>query len=144
MKLNNTSSYLFEHHTNLFNQVDKLRSVCESDVYPRAFDAFNEVVTSCYGSDLHADFEVKINAFRQCYLELGISVTPKVHAVFHHVADFCNMTGHGLGPWSEQCAESIHHDFVETWSRFKVKDIEHPKYGQALLDAVCYYNSMHL
>ena len=113
-------------------------------MFPEAFSAFNDVVSSCYGFDLATDYEEKIEIFRQSYMQLGVSITPKVHAVFYHIADFCNLTGFGLGPWSEQCGESIHHDFNEVWGHFKVNDTDHPKYGKALLDAVCYYNSLHL
>ena len=35
------------------------------------------------------------------YLQLTISVTPKVHAVMFHVEEFCSLTGRGLGPWSD-------------------------------------------
>ena len=39
--------------------------------------------------------------------KLEISVTPKVHAVFFHVQEFCELTKMGLGPWSEQTSESV-------------------------------------
>ena len=40
---------------------------------------------------------------------LGITVTPKAHAVMPHAGEFCTMTGRGLGRWDEQCGESVHH-----------------------------------
>ena len=46
-------------------------------------------------------------------MKIGIPVTP-VHAVMFHVAKFCLMMGQGLGPWSEQTRESVHHDFKES------------------------------
>ena len=67
------------------------------------------------------DFEERIDAFKECYMALSISVTPKVHAVIYHVADFCNLTGMGLAPWNEQTSESLHHDFNMIWNNFKVK-----------------------
>ena len=72
-------------------------------------------------------------------MKLGITVTPKVHTVMYHVAEFCIMTGRGLGPWSEQTGESVHHDFKETGMRNNVNDIE-----RQLLKAVSIYNSQHL
>ena len=77
-------------------------------------------------------------------MKLGITVTPKVNAVIFHVAEFCTMTGRGLGPWSEQTGESVHHDFKEMWQRYKVKNIDLPTYGDNLLEAVSVYNSQHL
>ena len=76
-------------------------------------------------------------------MKLGISVTPKVHAVMHHVDDFCEMTGRGLGSWSEQTGESVHHDINETWKKFKINDVERPVYAEHLLKAVSMYNSKH-
>ena len=58
-------------------------------------------------------------------MKLNISVTPKIHAVMYHIAEFCQMTGRGLDPWNEQAGESVHHDFNETWKRFQVNDIKH-------------------
>ena len=86
----------------------------------------------------------KTEVFRVKYLNLKISVTPKVHAVFFHVAEFCDIVGTGLGPWSEQTAESLHHDFSQIWNNFKVADMDHPEYAKRLLDAVVMYNSQHL
>ena len=78
-----------------------------------------------------------IKKFTNAYLKLGISITPKVHAVMYHVEEFCNLSGRGLGPWSEQAGESVHHDFKNTWSRFMVNDIDRDIYGENLLKAVC-------
>ena len=131
----------------LLNNVDKLEALsppiqCERFII--AFKSFNEVVSSCYGEDLKADYLRKIKIFSNDYMKLNISVTPKIHAVMYHIAEFCQMTGRGLGPWSEQAGESVHHDFNETWKRFQVNDIKHHLYGEQLLKAVCMYNGQHL
>ena len=42
-----------------------------------------------------------------------MTVTPKVHPVFYHVEEFCELVNMGLGPWSEQVAESFHSDVAE-------------------------------
>ena len=74
-----------------------------------AFKSFNDVVTACYGNELDVDYLRKIAIFAADYYRLGISVTPKVHAVIYHIAEFCELTGRG--PWSEQTGESVHYDF---------------------------------
>lgn len=68
----------------------------------------------------------------------------QVHAVFYHVADFCRLMKRGLGPWSEQACESLHHDFARTWEDFKVKSHDHPDFKNRLLRSVCVYNSRHI
>ena len=103
--------------------------------------AFNEDVVACYGTNLKSDYKEKINAFSHCYHELKISVTPKVHAVFHHVSEFCEIVQMGLGPWSEQTNESLHSDFNTKWRDYKVKETEHDDYGERLKGAVIAYNN---
>ena len=51
--------------------------------------------------------------FSQLYRELGITVTPKVHMVEQHITEFMGLKGEaaGLGFYSEQAIESVHHDF---------------------------------
>ena len=51
---------------------------------------------------------------------LGISETPSIHAVKVHIQDFLerNGDGSGLGIFSEQASESVHHDWEESvWDR---------------------------
>lgn len=69
--------------------------------------------------------------------------TRKVHAVFHHIEDFCDDKQLGLGFCSEQAMESVHFDFNNLWSKYCVSE-NHSSYGQRLYDAVVAYNSHHL
>lgn len=101
------------------------------------------MVDSCFSINLTEDFENYINNFRKSYLDLRISVSPKVHAVFFRVPYFCNKVNKGLGFYSEQAVESTHHDFNATWNKFKVS-LEHPHYAEKLLRAVREYNSQHI
>ena len=77
-------------------------------------------------------------------MKLGISVTPKVHAVFYHIEEFCEYTGVGLGPYSEQTVEALHHEFNQCWGNFFVKDYDNPAYPGRFLSAVEAFNSLHL
>ena len=54
----------------------------------------------------------------------------------HRVQEFCALTGRGLEPWSEQASGSIHHDFKQTWQRFKINGTNNKLYGEHLLKAV--------
>ena len=44
----------------------------------KALRLFDTVVTSCFGMALDPQFEDHISAFKEAYLGLGISVTPKI------------------------------------------------------------------
>ena len=74
--------------------------------YIAAFEAFIDVVAACYTNKLASNYKEKIKAFRIAYKKLKISVTPKVYAVFHHISEFCDLVKMGVGPYSEQAAES--------------------------------------
>ena len=99
----------------LLKNIDSLREICpeKHQDFVRTYSNFNDVVTSCYGTNLHKNFKHNIAKFKREYLKLNISVTPKVHAVFYHVVEFCDWKKMGLGPWSEQTSESLHHEFTK-------------------------------
>ena len=105
--------------------------------YAVTFERLNGVVEACYGYKLDANFVENIKLFKAAYMRLQINVTPKVHAVFYHIEEFCtrNQFGLGLGPYSEQTSESIHHDFKLTWKNFAIKDTDHPQYA----NQSCFY-----
>ena len=52
-------------------------------------------------------------------------------------------TEHGLGFWSEQSYESVHHDFKEIWANRKVGR-DHEDFKDALLKAFLEWNSLHV
>ena len=130
----------------LLNNVRTLEELCppQFSQFVATFDKFNEVVRSCYGSELLYNYDVTISEFKDEFMKLDISVTPKVHAVFFHIEEFCSLTKMGLGPWSEQASESVHQEFTKCWNRYKVKDTDHPLYGQKLLEAVQMFNGLNL
>lgn len=129
----------------LLNNTDLLRSICSLGClkYVDAFEKFNEVVKSCFTMDLDPKFAKCIDKFKEAYLALNISVTPKVHAVFFHVEKFCNEHQKGLGFYSEQAMEAVHYDFSKTWAKYKVSR-NNTNYGNKLLRAVCEYNALHV
>ena len=70
------------------NRLEQLNPPASVNNFITAFNSFNAVVDACYGKELHPDFERRIAVFALDYLKLGITVTPKVHAVIFHVAEF--------------------------------------------------------
>lgn len=130
----------------LLKKLDLLRSRSKNIgclKYIEVFKAFKDVVDACFSKILDTNFEDKIREFRNSYLELNISVTPKVHAVFYHVPEFCKKTQTGLGFYSEQVIESLHSDFKSVWIKHKVSS-DHSEYSNRLLRAVCEYNGLHM
>ena len=78
-------------------------------------------------------------------MDLGISVTLKVHMAMAHIMHFCDKFD-ALGNFSEQATESSHRDFKKnTWEKHNFKHlIGHPTYAENLLRAVVVYNSTHV
>lgn len=106
----------------LLNKVDISRQKCPLSFlkFVRVFEDFKSVVNSCLvslfslivvGNKLDPNYKEKIATFKRNYLDLKVSVTPKVHAVFCHVEDFCELKNIGLGIYSEQAMKTVHHDF---------------------------------
>lgn len=149
----NGGNFSFEGNAckSLLKNVDKLQTICELDPgglagcmdYVDTFKKFEIVVHDCFSHDLRANFEHHIEEFKRSYEVLGISVTPKVHTIFYHVAQFCSKHRKGLGFFGEQATESVHHDFNENWKNYKVSKLSE-NFWPHLLRAVCYYNSGHL
>lgn len=133
----------------LLQKVDILREICTSSSnfscmkYVHCLEKFYNVVKSCFSIELKSDYSQNIKAFKTSYLDLGITVTPKVHAVFFHIEDFCKISGVGLGFYAEQAVESAHADFKKIWKKYKVKKSNN-NYAENLLKAVCEYCSKHV
>lgn len=129
----------------LLSKVDLLRANCELGClrYVESLECLRRVVHECFGVILRPNYKSAIADFRRSYLALLKAVTPKMHAIFFHVEEFCGSTGNALGFYSEQAVESVHHDFNETWKKYKVLN-SHPDYNKILFRAVCEYNSHHL
>ena len=111
--------------------------------FAHAMSHFDQVVNACFKSELKSDFLIKIERFRKSYMKLGINVTPKVHAVFEHVGEFCKRRKMGLARYAEQASESVHYDFLHQWKWCKC-ETSHPNYDQNLCSCVVKYNSKHI
>ena len=113
--------------------------------YIRVLKKFDRVVESCFGNELMKDeYEENIRAFTISFIALGISVTPKVHCVFRHVAEFCQRKGCGLGIYSEQVIEACHSDLwkIEQWYPTNLET--DPNCDEKMLKKVSRYNGLRL
>lgn len=124
----------------LLRKIDYLRAIANRSeqssaclLFVDALQNFNNVVDDCFGNQLKKDFETPIEKFKNSYLLLNISVTPKVHAVLYHVKEFCK--NYGLGFFCEQAIESVHCDYKKIWANYKVFK-EHEDYANELLKSV--------
>ena len=98
----------------------------------------------CFGFNLCEGYEVAIDQFKIAYLNLGIPVTLKVQIVFEHVLQFCKKHNSALGLYSEHVTESSHYDFKPFWEKSYKVAMNHPHYGEKMLDSVHMYNALHI
>ena len=108
-----------------------------------ALQKLDLVRTSCFGKTLDPNFISYINSFKEIFMSLEINITPKLHILFEHVPMFCQRKNQGLGIYSEQASESVHHDFNETWTRYKSRE-NTESYENRFKRAVINYNSFHV
>ena len=118
-------------------------SAFQAMVFIETFRKFKQVVSACFGHTLDSAYRQKIEEFKGSYLTLPISVTPKVHAVFHHVAQFLNLKQKSLGMYSKQATESMHSSFKKQWQKYQ-RTSTHPDYKSQLFKCIVDFNSKHL
>ena len=118
--------------------------------FVQALRAFKDVVEQCFKVNLDPDYKTSISNFKKQYLDLEISVTPKVHIVFQHIIEFLDLVNRdtedmpkGLGYFSEQAFESVHSDMAIQWDKVKV-GMHHAEFGQRLKSFVISYNAKHI
>ena len=117
--------------------------------YIQTMRSFKKVVERCFTVDLKPDYEEAIQEFKQDYLGLGVSITPKVHMLFQHVKEFLEIKNRergepvGLGLISEQAFECVHSDMKTMWDRVKVGS-DHPNFGERLREFISAYNAKHV
>lgn len=70
-------------------------------------------MSACFGNYLDPDYLVHLENLETQFNNLGYKQTPKLHAIFTHIANFLVDKKHGLGVWSEHAFEGVHWDFNE-------------------------------
>lgn len=116
-----------------------------------AMETLDAVRQACFAKTLDDDFEKEIRQLGNLWRQLKLSVTPKAHALFVHVAQFLHFNNlrsspkHGLGYWSEHTGESIHYDFETFWkSGYKVEIGLDENYRNRNLMGICTYAARHV
>ena len=95
---------------------------------------------------LDPNYESYIIKFKEIYGDLGISITPKVHILVHHVPEFIKKHQRSLGWYSEQSIETIHYDFLRNCfeKQSYKRRIGHSDYATNLMRAVVAYSSKNV
>jgi len=106
-------------------------------------EKFRNVKSSCFGMVLAPDWRFHINEFTKAFLALKIEEYTKAHHAMVHVAQFIDRVKRPLGPYSEQCSETVHRGFGHRYGNYRINPVNE-KFGQSFFDAVMKYNSLNL
>ena len=68
----------------------------------------------------------------------------KAHLVIHHLGEYVNMEGTGIGLFLAQTGESLQSDFKNHWLYNHVKNTDFPTYAKNLYKVVVSYHNLHL
>ena len=83
-----------------------------------------------------------MSKLRKAFISTEVSETLKIHVITRHI-DHCLhflCDDEGLGLWSEQAGESVHHEFLKFWRRYK----KNSTYLPSLKKAVVSFSSQHI
>ncbi|CAH0547201.1 unnamed protein product [Brassicogethes aeneus] len=111
--------------------------------------AFDKIVEMCFSSKRKCSFDEilkSIDRLKKTYAATNLSYTLKIHIIIEHLEECLRHldNSEGLGLWSEQPGESLHREFIKTWKKYKINDIDNPNYERNLAKAVVEYSSLHL
>ena len=107
----------------------------------------NEYVAS---RKLKPDFKEVIDNFSLNYMALhvnhGLSLTPKIHIIMEHIADYCHEFGVSLGHCSDQTIEAVHQVVNQRFLNLKyyIKFTDSDKQGEKLFNGIMHVNSYNI
>ena len=137
------------HH--LLNSMHKLASILPDELqnFLCYFEALKNVVEATFHvKGPEDDSYIKlIDKFSAAVRDCDIPVTPTIHGIETEIKRFFDLNGteFGLGLFTEQAGESVHHDFEDkVYNSTYRRDPRHPDHGRLLKKGVAKYNSKHI
>ena len=137
------------HH--LLNSMHKLASILPDELrnFLDYFEALKNVVEATFHVKGPEDdsYTKLIDKFSAAVRDCDIPVTPTIHGIETEIKRFFDLNGteFGLGLFTEQAGESVHHDFEDkVYNSTYRRDPRHPDHGRLLKKGVAKYNSKHI
>ena len=127
----------------IYAEVGKLKLV----PFVSVFQAMDKLVHNCFSVKVIDENAIKsqIISLKKSYAALETSLPLKIHILIDHILDgLKSLRNTGLGLWSEQSGESIHHEFDNYWSKYKINSKKNKLYEKHLLKAVVEFSSRHV
>lgn len=107
----------------------------------------DKLANACFSTKkVDSDCEKLTKELEKSFKSTELSETLKVHVILKHLPQCLTyLDKNGLGLWSEQSGEAIHHVFAKKyWNRYKINFIEDDRYLSNLKKAVVEFSSQHI
>ena len=136
----------------LMNLVDRLETMIP-DEHKSIIDAFKAIkyLNKCVsGKILDENWKQSIASFEESIMFLhgkyGLSLTPKMHILCTHVAQYIELTGKPLGYVTDQTIENAHQLVNRRMERsqYYVKSLNSDSHGQNLLKGILHVNTYNI
>jgi len=130
----------------LLKNLDMLCNMLPEELQPfhDCFVALQDAMEACFGFTLDSSYKEKVAHFANCYSNLNLSVTTKVHVLIRHVPEFIDRHQKPLGHFCEQVVEQCHSKFNKLFNSYKIKDVNHTNYMRNFFNAIMHFNSYHV
>lgn len=116
--------------------------------YVSAFKAMNRIVENCFSTKTTdvSSLKNEIAYLKKVVSSTDVSITLKMHILLDHLDEGLSFLNEdeGLGLWSEQAGESVHHEFLKIWEKYKINSMNNVIYGEKLKLAVIEFSSIHI
>lgn len=94
--------------------------------------SMDKIVQNCFSIRQPNIIQLRFDTslLRKAILSTGVSQTLKLHIILNHIEDSLQfLDDDGLGTWSEQAGEAIHHEFLKYWNKNKINLIQNDRYA---------------
>lgn len=105
--------------------------------------SFNYVVDACFGYQLAENYSQVIEHFAWLIKIHKVPITPKIHILLNHAPQFIEENNKGLGYFSEQQFESVHHVWSEHFENYKINS-KNDNFVISILNGLSKFNSLNL
>ena len=112
--------------------------------YADAFEVLDGIMKFCYGESLVDQYRHCIADFKLAVTRIGSSVTVSMHMLVDHTVHFCDEHQCGLLRYSEETAESLHHECKRFLARYIVPKFGRVRHKELMMRMLSGLNADHL
>ncbi len=128
---------------NCEQQLEQLVQAHPATPYVDLYKAHDGIMRCCYGSDLNKEYEHCFLDYKRAVDKIRCSMSVSMHMLADHTPLFCAALNSGTVDYSEETHESLHDEFKQFKTQWKVPPVGAPKHSDFLLRMVGGLNAAH-